>query len=59
MCEVQVAAALVIILHPPHTSKVDLKAMECGGNTVRGLCDLVEVQYQLWDLPLGVSSICF
>lgn len=47
MCEVQVAAALVIILHPPHTSKVDLKAMECGGNTVRGLCDLVEVQYQL------------
>lgn len=45
MCKAQVAAALVIILHPPHTSKVDLKPMEHGRNTVRGLCGLIEVQY--------------
>lgn len=53
------AAALVIILHPPHTSKVDLKAMECGGNTVRGLGGLAEMEYQLQELPLGAISICF
>ena len=59
MCKAQVAAALVIILHPPHASKVDLKAMEHGENTVRGLCGLAEVQYQLQELPLGAISICF
>lgn len=59
MCKVQVAAALVSILHPPHANKVDLKVMERGGNTVRGFCGLVEVQYQLQELPLGASSIGF
>lgn len=44
MCKVQVAAALVVLLHPPHTSKVDLKPRGHGGNTVRELCGLVEVQ---------------
>lgn len=47
MCKAQVAAALVIVLHPPHTSKVDLKAKEHGEDTLRGLCGLVEVRYQL------------
>lgn len=42
MHKVQVAATLVITLHPPHTSKVDLRPMEHGGNTVRGSCGLVE-----------------
>lgn len=59
LCKAQVAAALVIILHPPYTSEVDLKAKEHGGNTLRGLCGLVEVQYQLQELPLGAISICF
>lgn len=59
MCTAQVAAALVIMLHRLHTSNVDLKAMEHGGNTVRGLCGLAEVQYQLQDLPLGAISIHF
>jgi len=59
MCEARVAAALVIIFHPPHTSKVELKAVGHEGNTVRGLCGLAEVQYQLLQLPLGAVSICF
>lgn len=58
MCKAQLAVALVTILHPPHTSKVDLKAVEHGGNTVRGLCGLAEVQYQLQELPLGAISVC-
>lgn len=34
-CKVGVAAALVIILHLPHTSEVDEIPMEHGGNTER------------------------
>lgn len=58
MCKAQLAVALVTVLHPPYTSKVDRKAVEHGGNTVRGICGLAEVQYQLQELPLGAISIC-
>lgn len=59
MHKVQVAATLVIVLDPPHTSKVDLKPVEHGGNTVRGSCALVEVQYQLQEFSSGAVSVCF
>lgn len=44
MCKAQMATVLVIILHPPHTSRADLKVMEHEWNIVRGLCGLVEAQ---------------
>lgn len=37
MCKARVAAALVIVLCPSHTSRVDLKAKEQGRNIARGL----------------------
>lgn len=59
MCKAQLAAALAIVLHPTHTSKVDVKAMEHGGNTVRGWDGLAEVQCQLQELPFRAISMCF
>lgn len=59
MCKAQVTTTLVIILQSPHTSKVDLKPVEHGGNTLRGSCGLVEVQYQFQAFSPGALSICF